>query len=74
MQGSTSRNRNVYGEIHKEKFEDVRPSEAITEGSLIDVNDHFIAVRKFVFLNYLKGFLVGNWRRMCCSIRSFKSH
>ena len=57
MQGSTSRFRNVYGEIHKEKFEDVKPSEVITEGSLIDVNDHFLAVRiifKFFNINYYK--------------------
>jgi hypothetical protein len=44
MQGSTSKLRNVYGESTKEKFEDVRPHDTTTEGSLIDANQHFIAV------------------------------
>jgi hypothetical protein len=53
MQGSTSKLRNVFGEASKEKFEDVRPSETTTEGSLIDANSHFAAVRnlkKFIIL------------------------
>lgn len=44
MQGSTSKLRNVYGDTHKEKFEDVRPHDTTTEGSLIDANPHFLAV------------------------------
>lgn len=44
MHQSISKLRNVYGETHKDYFEGVRPSEVITEGSLIDVNNHFIAV------------------------------
>jgi len=36
--------RNVFGETHKEKFEDVRPHDTTTEGSLIDANTHFLAV------------------------------
>jgi hypothetical protein len=44
MQGSTSKWRNVYGDSHKGKFEDVKPSEVTTEGSLIDANSHFVAV------------------------------
>ena len=34
----------ILGELHKEKFEDVKPSEATTEGQNIDVNTHFLAV------------------------------
>jgi hypothetical protein len=45
MQGSTSKWRNVFGEAHKEKFEDVKPHDAVTEGSLIDGNTHFLAVK-----------------------------
>jgi len=44
MIGSISKFRNVYGEVSKEKFEDVKPNDVTTEGSLIDVNTHFIAV------------------------------
>lgn len=44
MQGSTSKLRNVYGESLKEKFEDVKPHDTVTEGSLIEVNTHFVAV------------------------------
>jgi hypothetical protein len=44
MQGSTSKLRNVYGEIHKDKYEDLRACESITDGSLIDANTHFLAV------------------------------
>jgi hypothetical protein len=46
MIGSTSKLRNVYGETHKEKYEDVKPHDTTTEGSLIDVNSQFIAVLK----------------------------
>ena len=50
MQGSTSKLRNVFGEASKEKFEDVKANETSTEGSLIDANAHFIAVKnKFNF-------------------------
>jgi hypothetical protein len=52
MLGSTSKLRNVYGDASKEKFEDVKPNDITTEGSLIDVNTHFIAVR----IKYLKIF------------------
>lgn len=45
MQGSTSKLRNVYGEARLEKYEDVQPQDSTTEGSLIDVNGHFLAVR-----------------------------
>jgi hypothetical protein len=45
MQGSTSKLRNVYGESHKEKYEDVKPHDTTTEGSLIDANTQYIAVR-----------------------------
>lgn len=44
MQGSTSKYRNVYADASKDKFEDVKPNETTTEGSLIDVNAHFVAV------------------------------
>ena len=47
MQGSTSKLRNVYGETYKEKYEDVKPHDTTTEGSLIDCNAHFIAVYYF---------------------------
>ena len=53
MQGSVSKLRNVYGEIQKIKFEDVKPQEATTEGSLIDANTHFVAVRKIFFNNFI---------------------
>lgn len=46
MQGSISKLRNVYGEASKDKFEDVKPHETTTEGSLIDANTHFVAVNK----------------------------
>jgi hypothetical protein len=49
MQGSTSKLRNVYGETFKEKYEDVKPHDTTTEGSLIDCNAHFIAVYYFLF-------------------------
>jgi hypothetical protein len=49
MQGSTSKLRNIYGEASKEKFEDVKPHDIVTEGSLIDANTHFVAV-KFIKL------------------------
>lgn len=52
MQGSTSKLRNVYGETHKEKFEDVKPHETSTEGSLIDVNTHFLAVRNIFYFRF----------------------
>ena len=52
MQGSTSKLRNVYGDPSKEKFEDVNPHDTTTEGSLIDVNAHFIAVL-FVYFSFL---------------------
>jgi hypothetical protein len=45
MIGSTSKLRNIFGETSKEKFEDARPNETTTEGSLIDVNTHFVAVK-----------------------------
>jgi hypothetical protein len=44
MLGSTSKLRNVFGDIGKNRFEDVKPNEITTEGSLIDVNADFIAV------------------------------
>jgi hypothetical protein len=44
MQGSTSKLRNVYGEENKMKFDDVKPWDTLTDGSLIDANTHFIAV------------------------------
>ncbi len=44
MQGSISKLRNVYGEASRDKFEDVKPHETTTEGSLIDANPHFVAV------------------------------
>ncbi len=44
MQGEISKLRNVYGQAAKTKFEDVKPHETNTEGSLIDTNGHFIAV------------------------------
>lgn len=38
----------ILGELCKEKFEDVKPSETTTEGQNIDVNTHLLAVnRKF---------------------------
>ncbi len=48
MIGSVSKLRNVYGEISKEKFEDVKPNDITTEGSLIDANGTFIAVNKII--------------------------
>jgi len=54
MQGSTSKLRNVFGEASKEKYEDVRPSDTTTEGSLIDVNSHFAAVRIRIRILFLK--------------------
>jgi hypothetical protein len=64
MQGSTSRMRNVYGEPSKEKFEDVKPHDTTTEGSLIDANTHFVAVSdlNLAFLEYRQWWL-------CFSIR-----
>jgi hypothetical protein len=51
MQGSTSKLRNVYGEASKERFEDVRPNDTTTEGSLIDANSHFVAVSEKLYFN-----------------------
>lgn len=48
MQGSTSKLRNVFGESNKYKFEDVKPHDTTTEGSLIDVNSHFVAVLIYI--------------------------
>lgn len=45
MQGSSSKLRNIFGESRKEIFEGVKPHDTTTEGSLIDVNTHFIAVK-----------------------------
>jgi hypothetical protein len=50
MQGSSSKLRNIYGEARKEIFEGVKPHDTTTEGSLIDVNTHFIAV-SFKYIN-----------------------
>lgn len=44
MIGSTSKYRNVFGEAHKQKYEDIKPHDTSTEGSLIDVSPHFIGV------------------------------
>jgi hypothetical protein len=52
MQVGTSKLRNVFGEASKQKYEDVKPHDTSTEGSLIDVNNHFVAVRK-IFANIL---------------------
>ena len=67
MIGSTSKLRNVYGEVRKEKFEDVKPNDITTEGSLIDVNSHFIAVKILTFK--CLGILGSKRRRKCCRIR-----
>ena len=78
MQGSTSKLRNVFGEASKEKYEDVRPSDTTTEGSLIDVNSHFAAVIiriRILFKNlshYFLGFLEQQWRRLYRSFRFSK--
>lgn len=52
MQGSISKLRNVYGEASKDKFEDVKPHETTTEGSLIDANTHFVAVNNFYLFRF----------------------
>jgi hypothetical protein len=44
MQQQIAKLRNVFGEAHKDEFDGIKPSEAITEGSIVDVNNHFIAV------------------------------
>jgi hypothetical protein len=51
MQGSKSKLRNVYGEAHRDKYEDVKPHDATTEGSLIDANTHFLAVNLLYKIN-----------------------
>jgi len=52
MQGSTAKLRNVYGEVCKDKFEDVKPNDNSTEGSHIDANAHFVAVIKKNYFRY----------------------
>jgi|APDOM4702015159_1054818.scaffolds.fasta_scaffold513064_1 hypothetical protein len=39
-----SKVKNVFGESHKLYFEDVKPVEASSDGQLIDINTHFVAV------------------------------
>lgn len=70
MQGSISKMRNVYGESRKEKFEDVKPHDTTTEGSLIDANTHFVAV---IFPLYLV-ILVHGRRRLCFCVRRAQHH
>jgi hypothetical protein len=65
MQGSTAKLRNVYGEVCKDKFEDVKPNDNSTEGSHIDANAHFVAVNKKIIL----GIMAHQWRWMRRSIR-----
>lgn len=38
------RMRNVFGELQKEKIEDIKPIEASSEGQLVDANDKFLVV------------------------------
>jgi hypothetical protein len=39
-----SKVKNVFGESHKLYFEDVKPVEASSDGQLLDINTHFVAV------------------------------
>ena len=71
MQGSTSKLRNVFGEASKEKFEDVKPNETSTEGSLIDANAHFIAVIFLIIFSL--GFMVNKRWRLCWCFRRYDS-
>lgn len=48
-----SKVKNVFGESHKLYFEDVKPVELSSDGQLLDINTHFVAViikRLFRFL------------------------
>lgn len=39
------RMRNVYGELQKEKIEDIKPCETTSEGQLVDANNRFLLVK-----------------------------
>ena len=63
-----SKIKNVFGESHKYYFEDIKPVEVSTDGQIVDINTHFVAVKL-----YLKKDLLGKyWRRNSSSIRRLK--
>jgi hypothetical protein len=43
-----SKVKNVFGESHKLYFEDVKPVEVSSDGQLIDINTHFVAVNNYL--------------------------
>ena len=58
--------RNVYGEVHPQKFEDIKTSEVSSEGLLVDANSQYLAVKFYLKIFLFLG-LLGSQRRRCCS-------
>ena len=44
MNTTIGRMRNVFGELQREKIEDIKSCEVTTEGQLVDANNKFLVV------------------------------
>jgi len=53
MNSHIGKMRNVFGEIHQQKIENIKSSESISEGYIADANNKYLAVKNETFLKLI---------------------